>query len=174
MKNKYPDRKNKTSSCRGLHHNENSQIMVLMGIVLVTSVFVLSSLAANLANLDIMIASERATSLLPEFTHIKETFGLALNYNLADNISMKNNEMIFHGNSGNITAAFNKTRNEYHILALQHDILFNADLHNYWVAHPGGMDCIYYVNVTLHLENRDTRYTENVLYSIICRPPSMG
>ena len=170
MKNKNPNRKNKTSSYRGLHHNENSQIMVLMGIVLVTSVFVLSSLAANLANLDIMIASERATSLLPEFTHIKETFALAMNYNLADNITIENNEMIFYGNISGMTAAFNQTRDEYHVLALQHDILFNAYLHNYWVAHPGGMDCIYYVNVTLHLENRDTRYTENVLYSIICRP----
>ena len=153
-----------------LINNKKGQAIVLMGIILAVSVFVMSSLAAEINNLDIVISTERSISLLPEFNSIKESFILSLNYNLVENIVLEGNKMKFYGNISNITSAFNQTVDEYYVLGLQHDLLFEAELHNYWVAHPGGADNIYYINTTLSLENQDTRYTEEVLYSIICIP----
>lgn len=174
MKNKKPSRKNNSNTYRNLYQNKNSQIIILMGVVLVISVFAISTLAADIANLDIVISSERATSLLSEFICIKDTFNLSINYNLADNITIQNNKMVFYGNISNITKAFNQTLEEYYLLELQHDILFDAEINDYWVAHPGGTDGIYHINVTLSLENRNTRYTEDVLYSIMCKPQPIG
>ncbi len=147
-------------------------MIVLMGIVVVLSVFAISSLAADVADINIVISSERASSLLPEFNFVKETFALALNYNLAENITLQDNETLFYGNIRNIKDAFNQTRDEYYILELQHDKLFDAELNDppYWVAHPGSTDNIYHVSCTISLEDHDACYTEDVLYSIVCKP----
>ena len=93
MKNKNPSKKNNSNTCRNLYQNKNSQMIILMGIILVISVFTISSLAADIANLDIVISGERAISLLPEFICIKDAFCLSLNYNLADNITIQNNKI---------------------------------------------------------------------------------
>ena len=172
MENKKASRKTNSNIYRSLYQNKNSQMIVLMGIVLAISVFMISSLTAEITNLDTVISTERSTSLQSEFTCIKETFALSLNYNLAEKITMQGNELRFYGNIDNITKAFEQTRDEYIVLELQHDILFEAELNDpsYWYEHPGGTDYVYHVNVTLSLEDRDTRIAENVLYSIVCRP----
>lgn len=166
--------KNNGNTYRNLHQNKSSQMILLMGVVLVISVFAISSIAADLANLDIVVSSEKAISLLPEFICIKDTFCLSLNYNLAEDITIQGDKMVFYGNISNLTSKFEQTVNEYYLLELQHDILFNAELNDYWVAHVGSTDGVYHLNVTLSLENRNTRYTENVLYSIMCKPQSIG
>ena len=174
MKRKKSSRNKNTSTYRTLNQNKNSQMITLMGILLVVTVFTMASLAADITNLDIVISSERAISLLPEFICIKDSFCHSLNYNLADNITIQNNEMLFYGNISNITEVFSYTTNEYYLLELQHDILFDAQLNDCWVVHSGSTDGVYYLNVTLSLENRNTRYTEDVLYSIMCKPGPMG
>jgi hypothetical protein len=162
--------KKKFDSPIKIYNNKNSQMILLMGVVLAISVFSISALTTEIANIDIVVTTERSRSLQDEFTTIKETFPFSLNYNLAENITMENNEIIFYGNISNITAAFNQTKNEYYILELQHDNIFNAELVTYWYAHPGGINYIYYVSVILTLENENSIITENVDYSIECRP----
>lgn len=161
---------NRSDISRKIFNNKNSQMILLMGIVLAISVFSISALTTEIANIDIVITTERSRSLQDEFTTIKETFPFSLNYNLAENITLVDNDMRFSGNISNISAAFNQTRDEYYILELQHDIIFNAEMISYWYAHPGGTDYIYYVSASLSLENEDTFIVENVKYSIECRP----
>ena len=151
---------------------ENSQMIVLMGIVLAISVFAVSSLAVDISNLDIVLLTEQSTSLLTEFTSIKETFAFSLNYNLVDDIQYQLDGLIFQGDINNLSKAFDKTKDEYYSLELQHDILFDAKLNGYRVAHPGSTDGLYHIDVTLYLENRNTCYTEDVTYAIKCMPPS--
>lgn len=169
MKNKNPKRTNNNTGLR-MYHNKNSQMIVIMGIILAVSVFAISSLSADIANLDLVISTERSTSLLSEFTCVKESFAYSLNYNLAENITIENDELWFYGNISNITKAFEQTKDEYIVLELQHDILLEAELNKYWYAKPGATDYIYHVNVTLSLENQDTRITEDIIYSIVCKP----
>ncbi|RLF34800.1 MAG: hypothetical protein DRN08_04085 [Thermoplasmata archaeon] len=69
------------------YNNESGQILTLLGILLALSVFVLASMASEISDLNLVVPSERASSLLKEFNNIKDTFGLALNYNLV-NISI--------------------------------------------------------------------------------------
>ncbi len=68
---------------RQLQKNNNSQLIALMGVILVISVFTISSIAADLSNLDIQLSGERAVSLLPEYILVKDAFIKSLNYNLA-------------------------------------------------------------------------------------------
>ena len=174
MRNKKYHTKNqirlgKSNVRRKIYGEKKSQMIVLMGITLSIAVFVISSLAADIANLDIVVPSERFISLSPEFTNVKESFGKALNYNLVDNITLKSNQMIFMGKITDIYKAFNQTKDEFCDLELQHDILFDAKLNGYWYAHPSSSDNIYQVNVSLSLDDRNTRIAENVLYSIVCK-----
>ena len=145
-------------------------MILLMGVVLAISVFSISALTTEIANIDIVITTERSRSVQDEFNCIKETFPFSLNYNLAENITLEGDEMRFYGNISNITAAFNQTKDEYYILELQHDIIFDAEMISYWYAHPGGTEYIYYISAIISLENEDTFITENVKYSIECRP----
>lgn len=154
---------------RKLHGERKSQMIVLMGVVLSISVFVITSLAADIANLDIIVPSERFISLIPEFTTVKGSFGKALNYNLVTAITLEDNQMIFMGNITDIHKAFNQTKNEFRYIELQHDILFDATLNGYWYARPLSSDNIYHVNISLSLDDRTTRMTEDVVYSIVCK-----
>ena len=160
----------KSNVHRKIYSEKKSQMIVLMGVVLSISIFVISSLAADIANLDIVVPSERFISLVPEFTNVKNAFGKALNYNLASNITLKNNQMLFIGNITDIYEAFSQTKNEFYKLELQHDIIFDAKLNNYWYKRPLSSDNIYQVNITLSLDDRNTRIVEDVLYSIVCKP----
>ena len=155
---------------RKIQKNNDSQLIALMGVMLVISVFAISSIAADLANLDIQLTGEKSTSLLNEYILIKDSFGKCLNYNLSDEIDEVNFKEKFYGKLINIPSAFQNTTEEFYEMELQHDILFDAELNDYYVAHPGSSDGIYILDVTLTLENKNTRFVENVKYSIICLP----
>lgn len=155
---------------RKIQSEKKSQMIVLMGVVLSISVFVISSLSADIANLDTVVPSERFISLIPEFTNAKEAFGKALNYNLVNNIVSQNNQMILMGNITDISKAFSQTKEEFRDLEMQHDILFDAKLNGYWCAHPLSSDYVYHVNISLSIEDRNTHLAEDVLYSIVCKP----
>ena len=157
----------KINSLRKIKKNNDSQLIALMGVMLVISVFTISSIAADLANLDIQLTGEKSISLLNEYILIKDSFGKCINYNLSDYDNVKER---FCGNISNLPLAFKNTTDEFYNMSLQHDILFDAELNDYYVAHPGSNDGIYILDVTLSLENKNTRFVENVKYSIICLP----
>lgn len=157
---------------RKIKNNDDSQLIALMGVMLVISVFAISSIAADLANLDIQLTGEKSVSLLDEYIIVKDSFGKSLNYNLSEKIENIGNEEKFYGNMENLTDCFQNTLDEFYEMEIQHDILFDAVLNDYYVAHPGSSDGIYTLDVTLSLENKNTRFVENVKYSIMCLPIS--
>ncbi len=149
---------------------KNGQMIMLMGITLAILVFVLSSLAAEISNLDTVITSERSKSILPEFDSIKETFGTALNYNLVDIIE-SNGELILSGNISTLEEAFNQTRDEYYLLELQYDVFFDAELqYPFFVQkHPFAADYLFDVYVKISVDDGTSSINEEVVYSITCR-----
>jgi len=148
-------------------------MIVLMGVVLAISIFVISSLASDIINLDIVVSNERASSLVTEFSYIKKTFGVSLNYNLSEDIEKADNRLIFQGDiHKSITDAFSQTRDEFYVLELQYGNIFNATLNSYWpqyLQNETEKDS-WYVHVTISLEDGNTYITEDVLYSIILNP----
>ena len=157
---------------RTLLYDNNSQIIVITGVLMVLSVIFISSLSPDIANIGIAISNEKATTNLQNFISIKKTFPYSLTYNLAENITLNkgNNKLIYYGNIDNMTAAFNKTRNEYRNLEMENDVIFDAKLNDYWVAHPGSSDCIYYLDATLELRDNNEYHVEDVVFSIVCYP----
>jgi len=164
-----------------INQRNSAQMIVIMGVVLALSVFMLSSIAAEIANLDVIISTSEAVTLPSEFSNIKEAFGRALNYNLADAIIINNtgaesaggggtaeylNETFLLGNITNLPKAFNQTREEFHQIELKYGRIFDAHLNRYWYAYKG--EGIYSVDITLMLDNGDAKVTEDVAYSIVC------
>lgn len=159
-------------------------MIVIMGIVLAISVFMLASIAAEIANLDVIVSTSEAITLPSEFSNLKEAFGSVLNYNLANVIIITDlgggptglgdlteddlNETFLTGDITNLTKAFNQTRDEFHQIELRYGRIFDARLNRYWYAYKG--DGIYSVDVTLMLDNGDAIVTEDVVYSIVCLP----
>ena len=160
---------------RDIKRNTNGQILILTGITLAISIILMASIAAELANLDIIIPQKRSTSLLPEFTNIKKTFGKALNYNLLDEIKQDpepgSNYWIFYGDMANFIDTFNQTRDTFYTFELQYDNLFDATLNDYGYIDYSNEGNIYYIDTTLTLQNGDTCITEeHVKYYITCMP----
>ena len=96
-----------------------AQLITIMGIILAISIFIISSLAAEIANIDFVVSSGESTSLLTEFKNVKDTFVISLNYNLIDNIYFEQNneykdESYLYGDIDNLGTAFNKTKDEYY------------------------------------------------------------
>ena len=156
---------------KGLIKNNDSQIIILMGIILAVSVFTISSFGSNLSNLDIVLISDRSESLLNEFTSVKESFVYSLNYDLADNIVYDDDGLIFYGNINNLPAVFETTKQKYYNLELKHDIIFDAKLNDYYILHPLGTDDLYQVEITLMIISKETTICEDVRYTIICKTP---
>lgn len=144
-------------------------MITLMGILLALTIFVISNLSADIINLDTVISNERATSMLSEFAYIKETFGKSLNYNLINNVSMKDDKLVFTGNPDGIVENFTKTEDEFYTLELQYGNNFDAKLNRYWYSHAANEDDVYYIDATIKLDDEKTYLSENVLYSIVCK-----
>jgi len=146
----------------------NAQMITLMGVMLAVSVFVISSIVAEVENIE-FITSETQSSLTYEFNNIKETFGTTLNYNLIEItvVAAISEECNMKGNINNITQAFEITRKNYTDLELKYGRIFDANLVKYWYANTG--DGVYYVSVTLYLEDTDAYISEDVTYSIVCK-----
>ena len=143
-----------------------------MGVILALAVFAISTLSADIINLDTVITVERSTSIVPEFAYVKETFGKAMNYNLINNVSNvlidKNNTVIFKGNPDGIQENFTKTRDQLYALELPYGNILNAKLNRYWYAYTIDQKYVYYLDVTITLYDGNTYLTEDVTYSIVC------
>ena len=171
MKNKKTSGKINSNTCRSLHQNKNSQMIVLMGLLLAISVIVISSLAAEISNLSIVVSSERSSSLVTEFICIRETFGKALNHNLVNNIDYDGElKLMFYGDIDDIADAFDQTRDAFYTLELQHDNLFDVVINRQpWYADKfDGGNYVYHIDVTISLTNGNACITEDILYSIVC------
>ena len=168
MKKRKTNKKN-----RNLCAEKNGQMIIIMGVVLALAIFVISSLAADIINLNVLISNERASSIVSEFNYIKEAFGTSLNYNLINNITNQSEgekNLTFLGEINNITKAFNQTRDMFYILELSYTNVFDADLNKYWYSHKNDENYIYYASVSLSLYNGKTYMAEDVVYSILCKP----
>ena len=159
--------------------NNYAQLITIMGIILAISIFIISSLAAEIANIDFVVSSGGSTSLSTEFKNIRDTFVVALNYNLIDNIYIEQNidnkdESYLYGSIDNLGTAFIQTKDEYYNLSLQHGILFDAQLNNSWYSHEeviqGENSVFYWVKFTLSLNDGNSFITEDIERLIICTP----
>ena len=173
MKNKTFHKKisNLLNNIKKTHKNENGQMITLMGITMVVSVFAIASIPSQLSEIDVAISRERATSLLPEFLHLKEAFGTSLNYNLLTSIGFSGSDLetTFYGNISTITTAFEQTKTQFYTLELQHNVFFDAQLKSYQYSHTSPLfGIIYAVDVTLNLDDEKTSITDDVEYYIIC------
>lgn len=169
--------------------NDKNQMITLMGIVLAISVFMISSLAAEISNINFVVSTGLSSSLPNEFNNIKESFGTSLNYNLIQiDISdgtlaykIPIDESILNGDVNNISAAFNQTRDEYSNLELKQGYFFDASLNRYWYsdkqviktkkAEPIFSDIervFYTIDVTLLLDDGNSKITEEIQYQIVC------
>lgn len=156
------------------YNQSNAQMIALMGIILAISVFLISSLAAEIANVEFVVSTEHISSLPTDFNSIKETFGNSLNYNLIDiELSSKyEDESILRGNINNITKAFNQTKNDYYNISLNYGYFFDASLNRYFYSHTknivGIQTQFYKVDITLFLDDGKSYMTEDIEYVIAC------
>jgi hypothetical protein len=171
--------------------NDKSQMIALMGVVLAISVFLISSLAAEISNINLVASTDSSSFLPSEFTDIKETFGTSLNYNLIQITISGDDPSIYHitedesilaGEINNILDAFDQTRNEYFNISLQQGNFFDARLNGYWysdkdviamkpLGDPGLSDIervFYTVDVTLFLDDGNSKINEDIQYLIVC------
>jgi hypothetical protein len=173
MKNRRSYKKN-----RNLCSEKNGQMIILMGVILALAIFVISSLAADIINLNILISNERASSIVSEFNYVKEAFGTSLNYNLIDRIELPlttfpgslEGNITFKGDINNITKVFNQTRDRFYLMELNYSNIFDAELNKFWYSSESGENYIYYADVSLSLDNGKTHINDKVLYSILCKP----
>jgi hypothetical protein len=160
-------------------NNNHAQLITIMGIILAISIFIISSLAAEIANIDFVVSSGESTSLSAEFKNIRDTFVVALNYNLIDNLYIEQNndnkdESYLYGSIDNLGTAFNQTKDEYYFLYLQHGIFFDAQLNDSWYSHEEEIQdensVFYWVKFTLSLNDGNSFITEDIERLIICTP----
>jgi len=157
--------------------DESGQMIVLMGIMLALSIFIIASLPAEIYNLNIAIPSQQSTSILPEFNHIKDSFGHSLNYNLVNlEFNQTTNLSYFYGDINDILDAFNKTKETYYILELQHGLFFDAQFNEsiVWYSHMSSSGHVFCTNITLSLSDGNTYIKEDVIYSILCKEDNRG
>ena len=153
--------------------NNHAQLITIMGIILAISIFIISSLAAEIANIDFVVSYGESISLSDEFNNVKDTFVKALNYNLVDiTISTNNYESYLYGDINKIGTVFNQTKDEYYLLYLQHGILFDAYLIDYWYSHEeviqGENTVFYWVKFTLTLDDGNSFISGDIERLIIC------
>jgi len=162
---------------RSLSSERHSQMIVLMGIVLAVSVFIISSIPSEISDLGATVPKARSQSLLPEFIHLKETFGHALNYNLVSiELSDSPPDLAYYGHIYGIDPAIEesvtKIADILKMMELQHDRIFKVtfnsqqDIH---FSHLSSEGHVYHVDVGLYLDDGYTSVEQSVTYSIVCK-----
>ena len=152
-------------------------MLVLMGVILSVSIFVIAAVSADIANINTYVPLERSTSLLTEYSNIKEEFGIIFNYNLAEInfylsdsswIYGRNSSVLYIGNFSNITNAFETTRDSFYKIQLQNGNYFNATLLNYSYVTFYFQKNAYLFNVKVKfiLSDGKTSISEDVSYII--------
>ncbi len=168
---KITHRQHVDGSTRFRRSDDTGQMIVMMGVLLVISIVVLGSLAAEIADVDVIVSNQRSTSLLQQYLVIEEAFHRSLQYNLTSiRLLQGQYRTLFFGSIQNVTQAFNNTRDRFFIFALRYNMIFNATLNDYWYSHPANNGDVYYVDVTLALTDGLTSIERDVLYTVRIRP----
>ena len=154
--------------------NNHAHFITILGIVIAISIFIISSLAAEIANIDFVVSSGESISLSTEFKNIKATFVKTLNYNLIEKVIISNNESYLEGDIDYLGTAFNQTKDEYYNLYSQHGIFFDAHLNNSWYSHEeviqGENTVFYRIKFKLSLDDGNSFIAEDIERLIICTP----
>jgi len=163
------------------YRNNESQMITLMGVVLVVSIVTLTAFTSDLANINALIPIERSSSILKEFLNVKEDFERAFSYNIA-NVSIQDAYLESQGISyaiinlvanytdypSEIYRAFNDTLDSFCLLELNHGIIFNAELLDFWYVSYSAQGPVYEVKVNISLDDGNTQIYEDVVYRLVC------
>jgi len=153
-----------------LSNDNRSQVIVLAGVVMFISIIFISSYAPDIANISVSVSSEKAASTIQDFMEIKKVIPYALTFNLAENISIENNNFVYYGNISNLTQKIDSLKDTIRTFKLKQNIEFDMILNDYWIAHPGNVENVYYVNFIMTLKDPNEYQTEDVIISIVCNP----
>ncbi len=168
--NKKNRKKTKNRYNRLLLNDKNSQVIVIAGVVMFISIIFISSLAPEVANISIDIASEKSSSIAQEFLSLKKIIPYLITFNLAENITLENNNFKYYGNMSNLTSELNLLKNDIRTIEFKQNADFDIKLNDYFIANPGNIENVYHLNLTISLRNMDEKYNENVFVSIVCNP----
>ena len=168
---------------RPLASNQQSQMIVLLGVTLALSVFLISTIPSEIADLDLTIERNRSNSLLPEFLHLKDVVGKALQYSLVtiefNQTNIFDPNMNFTGKEGHYTMQYN-TVNYYYAakvriilqdIKLQEDKIFSISTppgSALLFSHKTQEGTVYTLPLTLSLKDKYTTIYQTVNYDIIC------
>ena len=182
MFNKKSSKKSTNLPRRTLCEDEKGQIIVLMGITLALSVLIMGSLAAEIADLDVSVPQADSTDVISEFIHLKETFGLALNCNLAGVRVVYSEPEYFVFDRGmydeitstpDISDVFIQTSDLFRGFEIQHNKIFTASLISLTYSNLSTEGYVYNVYVELTLKDGNSFIKEPVSYFIVCKEPEL-
>jgi hypothetical protein len=152
-----------------------SQMIVLMGIILAVSVFVVSSIPSEISDLGATVVQERSHALLSEFMHLKIVFGSALQWNVASEIEVDagSGDIEVKANIYDVVSKINNnvkvTGEKIQALLLPHDQWFRAECRGIQYSHTTSQGHVYTVLVHLSLKDITSALEQNIPYSIVCK-----
>ena len=156
------------------------QMITLMGITLTLSVVILGSLAAEISDSDFIIPNARSDDLPSEFIHLKNAFGLALNYNLVDIGYIEMTDVNYPGDIygashsyPDISTIVTQTSNSFRGIELLHDKIFSATYESIDYAYltSDGNGHVYYARIRLALKDSTGLIVEPVIYLLTIEEP---
>lgn len=140
---------------RNIRNNENGQIITLMGFMIVLSVLILASIVGNLSSVGTEVHDTQSKGLFSEFTNIHNKFGLSLQLNVNST------------ESKDISAGFNETKAFFYEAEILNGRYFNATLNDYKYNGQMLYGAVYYVDVTLHLDDGESYISKDEVYPIV-------
>jgi hypothetical protein len=156
-----------------LRNSSQGQVIVLMGVFIAISVIAVASLSAEVANVNVHMTNIRSMTLSTEFSNIKESFGVALNYQIATiSISKFTSYSYYYCSIDDalVKNAFDTTKSLFTGFELKHNIIFDATYTDYWFAYSALEGDVYYIDVTLYISDGITEIQQQTTYSIVCQP----
>jgi len=167
------DSKNNQTLRTFFSSDTSGQMITIMGITLALSVIIMGSLTSEISDLDVSIPQVRSSDLLSEYLHLKQCFGVALNYNLVD-IDTDTLEFIgdLYGRNQNypkIMETVNDLSNTFRSFELGHDKIFSATYEALDYGYLTEQGHVYQVRILLSLRDATGVLVEPVIYSIVCK-----
>lgn len=170
-------RKSHTSERSSFTSDASGQMITIMAITLALSVIIMGSLTSEISDLDVTIPQIRSGDLLSEFLHLKQCFGVALNYNL---VTIDEDTLEFEGDLygrnqryPKIMEVVNDLSNTFRSFELQHDKIFSATYEALDYGYLTEQGHVYHVRILLTLRDASGVLVEPVIYSIVCKDQSV-
>ena len=175
----------KITTYRVLKKDGQGQLIMLMGFTLVFAVMIIGAISSEISDIDVLVPQRRSSELVTEFIYLKDTFGTALNYQLATlKITQPSGELPtlityegdLYGSSVSaplITTYVSQTSNYFRALEFTHNMVFSATYKGLDYSHRSLEGDVYYVQVTLSLKDDTGLIIEPVVYSVVCKAPQV-